>query len=58
MAIREAYIAGEIIRVQMKDDEINVLVEGYSQTYDLIIRIWVSLTKNMITTAYPVYGGK
>jgi len=54
-AIYEAYTNGQVVKVEAGKN-IKVLVEGYSNTYNLMIRIWINLTKDIIETAYPSYG--
>lgn len=48
-AIYEAYMNGK--KIQTQGDR--VLVEGFSSTFNMFIRIWVNVVEFVIETAYP-----
>ena len=48
-AIEEAYKVCEKIQTQGN----NVLVRGYSETYNMVIEMWVNIKDRIIETAYP-----
>lgn len=49
-AIKEAY--NNCSKLQTQGDR--VLLEGFSESYNLLVQIWVNLTTRVIETAYPV----
>ena len=50
-AIQEAYNNSSKIYTQGE----RILVRGYSDTYDLLIEMWVNILDFIIETAYPIY---